>query len=182
MSDAPPRIRPVAETSEEVQALLDKTRIGDDDPPALFRTLAHHPALLRRVNALGGLFLTASELPARERELVIVRVAWRTGSDYELAHHVELGRRADLTEEELSWLTSPDGTWRSQDGALVHLVDDLVAHDVVRDVTWASLASRWDDAQLLELLVLVGFYRMLAGLLNSVRVPLDPWLRAAGTP
>jgi 4-carboxymuconolactone decarboxylase len=178
VSDQPPRIPPVVGASEEVQALLDKTRIGDDDPPSLFRTLAHHPTLLRRVNALGGLFLTASELPARERELVVVRVAWRTRSAYELAHHLELGRRAGLSEQELGWLTSADGRWGARDRALVQLVDDLAEADEVGEGTWTSLAEHWTEPQLLELLVLAGFYRMLAGLLNTVRVPLDPWLRA----
>jgi 4-carboxymuconolactone decarboxylase len=44
----------------------------------------------------------------------------------------------------------------------------------VSDDTWAALSTRWSDAELVELLVVAGFYRLVSGFLNSAGVELDP--------
>ena len=69
---------------------------------------------------------------------------------------------------------SDSGQWDSDDATLVALVDELCDEDIVSEVTWQALRTRWNDAQLLELLVLVGFYRLVSGMLNSVGVALEP--------
>jgi alkylhydroperoxidase family enzyme len=53
------------------------------------------------------------------------------------------------------------------------MADDLSADDCVSDATWATLATRWSDAELVELLVVAGFYRLVSGFLNSAGVQLD---------
>ena len=66
-----------------------------------------------------------------------------------------------------------DHDWSDDDRALLALADELADDDCVSDATWARLAERWDDAELVELLVLAGFYRMVSGFLNSAGVQLD---------
>jgi alkylhydroperoxidase family enzyme len=56
---------------------------------------------------------------------------------------------------------------------LIALADELHEDDCVADATWTDLATRWDDAQLVELLVVAGFYRLVSGFLNSTGVQLD---------
>ena len=76
-----------------------------------------------------------------------------------------------LTEDEVARLAREGAEgWSADDAALVAMVDELVTDDAVSDLTWASLAQRWEEQQLIELLVLAGFYRMVSGFLNSVRV------------
>ena len=174
---AEPRIPPVVEPNDEQQELLSKTLIGPDGRALnIFATLAHHPRLLKRVNALGGLFMAHGTLTPRERELVILRTAFRVGSDYEWAQHVVIGRRAGLTDDEIGSLARPeqDGRWTDEERALLTAADELFATDELGDTTWAALERTWSTEQILELLLMIGFYRMLAGYLLAVRVQLEP--------
>ena len=170
-----PRIEPAAEPAPEAVEVLEKSPAIDGRPLNIFGTLAHHPLLLKRYNALGGVFLRFGLLPARERELVILRTAWSTGSDYEFGQHTRLGLTAGLSAEEIARVARA-GTegWSGDDAALLETVADLHESDRVSDPTWAKLARRWSEAELVELLVLVGFYRMTAGFLNSAGVEREP--------
>ena len=156
--------------------MLAKTLFGGRETPLnVFATLARHPLLLRRVNALGGAFLAYGTLDARERELLILRVAARVRSRYELAQHVVIGRRVAVSDEEIDALLGDLGAyaWSPDDLALLRFTDDLLERDVVSDEAWDAVAGRLDTQQLLELLFMVGFYRMLAGYLRSVGVELE---------
>jgi 4-carboxymuconolactone decarboxylase len=145
----------------------------------IFRTLAHNPELYKAFLSLGGHLLTAGAVPPREREIVILRTGRRAQSEYEFGQHRAIGRDAGLTDAEIEWLAT-DGDWSDDDAALVAMVDELTEHDVVSDATWAQLSQRWSDPQLLELLMLCGFYRLVSGMLNSVGVALEP--HTAGWP
>ena len=86
-----------------------------------------------------------------------------------------IGRRCGLTDEEIAALTAAADRhdWTADDRALIAMADDLCADDCVSDDTWAALAARWSDAELVELLVVAGFYRLVSGFLNSAGVQLD---------
>jgi 4-carboxymuconolactone decarboxylase len=160
------------------------TPLDDDrDPPMLniFRTMSRNKELYKSFLALGGHLLAAGLLPEREREIVILRVGWRAGSEYEFGQHTGIGRKAGLTDAEIDRLADAGtGEWDAADAALVRLVDELCDGDMVTARTWSELAGRWSDEQMLELLVLAGFYRLVSGMLNSVGVALEP--QTAGWP
>jgi 4-carboxymuconolactone decarboxylase len=149
----------------------------DGDSPVLniFRTLARNEPLSRGFLKLGGHLLSGGVLPAREREIVILRTGWRAGSEYEFGQHTTIGRSAGLTDEEIARLADCGaGAWAVADQALVDLVDELCDADEVSEKTWHALSRQWTEAQMLELLVLAGFYRLVSGMLNSVGVALEP--------
>lgn len=169
--------------SEGVQATLDATSpMGEGDPINIFTTLAHHGRALRHTVALGGAFLFAGNVPDRLREIVIIRVARNTRSVYEYGQHVVIGQRVGLTLDECRALIAPDDagaigdTFTDDERHVIAMTDELCADDCVTDATWAALASTWDERQLVELVVLTGYYRMIAGFLNSAGVELDPGL------
>lgn len=170
---AGPRIAPLEEPGPEVAETLSRTLADDDGVPLnIFRTLAHHPRLLKRFNALGGVFLAHGEMPARERELVVLRTAWRSGSEYEWGQHVVIGRRVGLTDDEIVRLARPDedDCWSAADTALLRFTDELLDTADVGPEAWQAQRERWSDAQLVELVMLVGFYRMVAGFLKTAGV------------
>ncbi len=177
MTDRPAqfRIQPVADPDEDTLEVLSKTIVRDGEPLNIFGVLAQHPKLLKRFNLLGGFILNKGLVPARERELVILRVGWNAQSRYEFGQHTVIGRQCGLSDDEIRRLTLPpdEAGWSADDRALVDLCDDLPADDCVSDDTWARLAGRWNDAEMIELLVTAGFYRMVSGLLNSTGVQLD---------
>jgi 4-carboxymuconolactone decarboxylase len=170
-----PRLSPIElgdAIESELADVLAKTGLRDGQPLNIFGTLAHQPRLLKRFNALGGAFLAHGLLPAREREIVILRVGWNCRSVYEFGQHTLFGREAGLSDEEIAALatTRADGPWSADDEALIALADEICADDCAGEGTFAALRRRWSDAELVELVALAGFYRMVSGFLNTLGV------------
>lgn len=170
-----PRIPPVSDPPDSVQELLAGTLRRDGKPLHVFATLAHHPALLKQFNRLGGTLLNRGLVPAREREIVILRVGYRARAVYEFGQHTVIGRQAGLTDDEIAALArgDVDGVFPEHERDLVDFADELSATDDVSDDMWQRLTRRWSEAELVELLVLAGFYRLVSGFLNGARVQLD---------
>lgn len=159
-----------------LQNVFAKTLTHDGVALNIFRTLGHNPKLLDRLNRLGGLLLGRGTLPARERELVILRVGANARSEYEFGQHTLIGTDAGLTDDEILALTQAPTAhrWSPDDRALIDMADELCADDCVTDRTWAALETRWNTDQLVELVVLGGFYRLISGFLNSAGVQREP--------
>ncbi len=174
---ASPRIPPLPASawSDEVRKLLAPTPHEGDHPFNIFTTLARHPVLMRRWLPFGTQML-AGELPARDRELLILRTGWNCRSEYEWGQHVRIGRAVGLTDEEIrSVATGPTAPgWTPLEAALLRAADELHAESRIGDATWAALRERYDEKQLIEVPMLVGQYHLVAFTLNSLGVPLDP--------
>jgi len=177
---ARPRVQPLeGPYSPSVETILEASKVlGGGRPINIFTTMAHHGRALKHTFALGGAFLVAGNIADRERELIILRVSANTGCEYEYAQHLVIGKRAGLSRAEMVELvTGADlGSWPEHEKTLVDMVDELCNEDCVGEQTWSQLAGRYDERQLVELLLLTGYYRMLAGFLNSAGVQIDPGL------
>jgi 4-carboxymuconolactone decarboxylase len=121
--------------------------------------------------------ISAGQIPARERELATLRTAYQTRSTYEWSQHYTLAQKAGVTETEIQHVAQgPDAPgWSAIDAALLQAVDQINANANIDEPTWQTLATRYDRNQLLELMYLVGSFRMLATLLNACQVPLEDW-------
>lgn len=154
---------------------------GGDRPKGLnvLGTLARYPALARAFHTFNGHVLFATTLSARQRELLVLRVAAVRGSDYEWLQHVVLGRDAGLDRDEIARIAAGPGApdWSPVDQALVSAVDELLRDAAIADATWATLAGELDEHQLMDLVFTVGAYDALAMALRSFRVELDADLR-----
>ncbi len=171
-----PRIQPKPADTPELEEIFAKALGSPSGKPLnIFGTLAHHPKLLKRFNVLGGFFLNAGLLPEREREIVILRVGFNCQSVYEFGQHTVIGRRVGLTDSEIAALANATLAypWSIDDAALLALADDLCTDDCVSSQTWEALKMRWSEAELLELTMVAGFYRMVSGFLNTTGVQLD---------
>lgn len=144
----------------------------------IFRTLAHHPKLLKRWLVFGNHVLAKSTLPERERELVILRTGWNCAAVYEFGQHTVIGRRAGITDDEIVALTEDLDAhpWSDDDRALLAAADELHADQCIADDTWRSLAGRWSDEQLLDIVFAVGQYTLVSMALNTLGVELDDGL------
>jgi alkylhydroperoxidase family enzyme len=181
----PPRIAPLQPPyAPELDALLKKM-----SPPqapsilALFRVLAHHPALAEAMTGLGRVLLgRQSLLPLRAREVVIDRVCARCGAEYEWGVHVAaFAEAAGLDAAQNAAIANPDAddtALTAGDRLLVQLVDELHDSGTASDALWAELAAQWTPPQLIELLVLAGWYHAISYVCTGARVPLEPWARA----
>jgi len=144
-------------------------------PLRLFRTLAHNPRVLRKFR-LGSL-LDRGSIERRDRELVILRTCARCGSEYEWGVHVTVfAARCGLTQQEVSasiHAQADDPIWSPRDRLLVRLVDELHDSASVSEVLWRELARSFRSDQLIELLVLVGFYHTVSFVTNAAQIELE---------
>ena len=140
----------------------------------IFSTLVRHPGLFRKWLPFGGKLLSG-RLPARDRELLVLRVGWRCQAEYEWAQHVVIGRAAGLTDVEIERIKDgPDASgWSAEDAMLLRAADELKDDSCITDATWAALAERYDERQLIEIPMVVGHYLLVSCALNSLGVQLE---------
>jgi AhpD family alkylhydroperoxidase len=150
-------------------------RVTGTEPPAVFLTLGRHGRLFWGWLFFAGALMPGGRLPRRETELVILRVATLSGSDYELTQHRRLGRRAGLSAAEIDRVAEgPDAAgWSARERLLLRVADELHAHQDLSDATWEELRGRLDERECIELVMLVGHYQMLATTLTTLRVQPD---------
>ena len=180
MRAAKPRIAPLEESKwdEEQRTLLAPMAQGGR-VHNIFRTLVRHPKLLKRWLPFANHVLFKSSLASREREILILRVAWLARAEYEWGHHQEIGKRAGLSDAEIVRIAAgPDAPgWTRVEAALLRAVDELHRSQRFGSTTWATLAEQYETPQLMDLIFTIGNYFALAMALNSFGVPLDEGLR-----
>ncbi|WP_051792601.1 carboxymuconolactone decarboxylase family protein [Amycolatopsis jejuensis] len=163
---------PAAEWDDSVRELVAARADDCGAVPNIFTTFARHPQLFRRWLPFGGELLTKGLLPPRDRELMILRSAWQCRSDYEWGQHEPIARAAGLENSEIERVPAGPGAdgWREFDRVLLSAVDELHADARIADRTWTRLAQRYDERQLIELVMLIGHYHLVAFALNSFGV------------
>jgi alkylhydroperoxidase family enzyme len=171
------RIPPLPEAERDAGAneLLDPLSVEGVDLN-IFTTLVRHPRLFKRWSAFGGTLLFRGELPARDRELLILRTAWNTRAEYEWGHHASIALGTGLSQEDVSRVADgPEAPgWSPSDADLLRVADELHRDASVSDATWSALAGRYDELQLIEVCMLVVQYHLVAFLLNSLGVEREP--------
>ena len=145
-------------------------------PPAVFTTLGRGRGLFWGWLHFAGKLMPGGKLPRRETELVILRVADLRGCDYEFEHHRRLGRRAGLTPAEIDRVRvgSTDPGWSAGDRLLLQATEELIDTKNLGDDSWTDLTAAYDHRTVIELLLLVGHYDMLATTLMTLRLEPDP--------
>ncbi len=177
-----PRIAPLQQPYEAgVGEMLAKWMPpgSEVEPLALFRTLAVHDGLFSRMRPLGAGILGHPRLDARERELVILRTCARAGAEYEWGVHVvSFARPLGLSDEQISASvlgSSTNAAWPPADAQLIATADALYDTNGIPEALWAELSTRFADDQLLELVIVAGWYRLIAYVINAAQVALEPW-------
>jgi alkylhydroperoxidase family enzyme len=108
--------------------------------------------------------------------LAILRISWLRRSEYEFIQHVILGLRAGLSAEEIARVElGPDAAgWDPAEADLIRAVDELNADACIGEATWQRLGERFDIAQRMDLVFLVGCYDVLAMAIKSFGIQLEP--------
>ena len=178
-----PRITPLprSEWSDEQAEIMAPMMRGEgvgEQGANVFATLLRHPKLMKRWIVFANHCLFKSSLPARERELVILRTAWLARSGYEWGQHVVIGKQADVTDAEIAALKEPldSHAWSAAELALLQATDELAADVDMSDATWRAINEHFNEEQVIDLIFLFGQYRGLAGALNTLGVQLDDGL------
>ena len=150
-------------------------RIGQVNAAILFLMMMRNFRLFVAWLGFARKLMPYGEIPRRDTELVILRVAWNCRCRYEWGQHVDIGLRAGLTAEEIRRI--PQGAeaagWSERQQLILRACDGFIANSLVDDATWAGLQEHYNEPLLIELLMLIGWYQGLAGVLNSSGIPLD---------
>lgn len=172
LAPAPPRALGVAPWLVATAAAL----VTRGERPRVLTTLARHRRLFRWWLPFAGHLLLRTELPRADVELVVLRSACNCRSWYEWAQHVPLAARAGISLAAIDAVPSwaDHDVWTARQRLLLLATDELHARRMVTDATWASLAARLGERELIELCMLVGHYEMLAMTLNSLGVEAEP--------
>jgi len=144
-------------------------------PGNLVQILANNPSLYRVWSEFATGLHLVRQMPKRDKELSILRVAWRCNAPFAWQAHVKRGLALGVTAEEIERVKAGSDAvgWDAFDRHLLRAVDELHDEGIISDDTWSALSQRYNYAQLIEFPMIVGFYHLMAFLLNSLRVPQD---------
>ena len=149
--------------STEAQQSFERLMPPGVPPLVLFTTLARSPRAFSKFMAAG--LWDKGPLPMREREVMIHRTCACTGSEYEWGVHVALfAERVGFTRDEIAATVAPrvSDLWSPREALIVRLADVLHERATIGVDLWAALAVEFSVEQILELIMLAGFYRTYA--------------------
>src|SRR4051794_23608447 len=166
--------------ASEIEARLRPAdhALAGKPPINLFKLFARNPVMSAAMTPWGEYTLGRSlSLSMRQREVVIDRVTARCGAEYEWAIHVaSYAARVGFDEAQLRSLThgdASDGCWTDDERAILRAVDQLHDTNDIDDELWAELVARFTDEQVMDLVLLAGWYHAISFLARAARVPFD---------
>jgi 4-carboxymuconolactone decarboxylase len=171
---APLKLEEVSpEGKEQVDAIRTAFNIPEGRPfPDVSLITLRHPGMFKAQMVLGIELAAKGALPARERELAILRLALLAGAAFEWCEHVDIGKAFGVTPEEIERVIAGSSAagWTEHESALLRAVEELVADHCMSDQTWDTLAKTYSEKQMLEVPMLVGAYLMTAMQQNSLKI------------
>lgn len=158
----------------DVQQHFDRIMRGAA-PLVLFRVMAGHPRAWDKFR--GGSLLDRGPLSLREREIVIDRTCALNACEYEWGVHVvAFGAAAELSAEQIEATVRGEADadcWSPAEQAMLAAVDALHARATLDDAEFAALSVHYNEDQILEIIMLCGFYRTVSYLANALALPLE---------
>lgn len=171
-----PRIPPLT----EADCPEDAREILANWPYNLHKTLARNLPTLTQWMPYAEHILRENTLPAWDREIAILRVAWNARSDYEWGLHARLARTLGFDDAALIAIArgtprsgATDAPWAPHEAALIDAVDDIMSEWKVSDAVWEVLAGHYDERQLIDFVFVTCQFLLVAVTLRTLGVPLE---------
>ncbi|ORB29636.1 carboxymuconolactone decarboxylase family protein [Mycolicibacterium parafortuitum] len=155
--------------TDALRPLLSPARMNPHDAGNVLATLVHHPDLTRAYLTFNAHLLVTSTLPARVREVALLRAVHVRRCDYLWDHHGPIAERAGMTPAEIDAVRT-DGLDDAAERAVIRAVDELSEANTLTDETWSALRGYFDEPQILDLIFTVGCYQLLGSAVNALRI------------
>jgi 4-carboxymuconolactone decarboxylase len=171
-----PQITTKADLPADKQVIFDTITQSRGRIAGPFGILLNSPDVASRVAHLGHYLRFDSVLPADIRELAIITTARQMDSQYEWTAHAPLALKAGVRQEAIDAVgkrTAPAGL-TPDEAMVVRFGQELWQHHKVSDTTFQAALARFGKQGVTELTALIGYYGMVACVLNTFEVPLDP--------
>ena len=174
-----PRVPPAAPASlgRVARALLSLTRrrMGQKSDFTVLLTLARLGRLFPAHAIFLSQLLGKTRLSAVEKEIVVLRVAWRLGCAYEYSHHHQMAGELGVNPDEIAAATGDNlDALSPRLAAMLTAADELVRAHKLSDNGWHILRRHCSDDEGLELCMFVGHYVMIAMIINTAGVQPEP--------
>lgn len=170
MSLASPRIPaadPAAFTPEQAEVAKGRESLN------LARVFVQHPAVYRAFIPLAEQLFLRSTLPARDKEILILRALALCNEHYDLSHHLVMARDIAMSEADIEAAKRGGAELPEFEQTLCNAAEELVRDHCISDATWQLLAGRYSMPQLMEVVFLVGIYVMMAMGTKSFGIQLE---------
>ena len=149
-------------------------RLGRQEVPDVITVLHMNPRLFWAWLFFASRLMPGGRLPARVREMIILRTAWNCRSRYEWGQHVEVGLSAGVTDDEIVRVSrGPEAFAGQPEQAVLRACDEMCAQQFIEDGTWQALSAQYNHKLMIEIMMLIGHYIMIAGFLNSSGLVLE---------
>ena len=166
------------EAPQKVRAFFDKMQANTDgaDIMNIFRMAAHSGASVRELIRLGNRLLMKAHLDHRWRELAILRIAQLLGARYEWAQHVPIAVDTGISKEQIGEIEN----WRESslldenDKTILRFTEEVVTDSRPQDETFEAASKFLDETSLVELVLSIGYWSLIAKLLKTFRVDVEP--------
>ena len=165
-------------TSEQLAEFMEQSGLPENTPPAnALRMLAHAPRVGASVLRLILTLLTETDLDPKLRELVILQVAQRCGGRYVWIQHAEIAVKVGVSDAQITALErreTPDQLFSDRERTAFAFVGEVLNTYRAGDVTFASVCRLFSPGEILELLLLIGYFRMVSSVMTTLEVELEP--------
>ena len=145
-------------------------------PLNIFKMMAHAETNFRPLIALGTSILTEQQLSGRLRELAILRVARLSRAEYEWVQHVPIGKMTGLSDDAIAALARDDAgaaCFDAVDRVVLAATDEIIRDGGPSDATFVALQQHFSAREIVELVLAVGFYMVMARLMISTRIDIE---------
>ncbi len=142
----------------------------------IFRMLSHAETAVRPFLRFGGAVLTELQLDPKLRELAILQVAKQAEAEYEWVQHVAIARHLGVTDEQIAAVERGEVTSAALsdlERAVLRFAAEVLGGPRVSDETFAAVSDRLSPREIVELLLTVGEYLMLARVMTTLELEID---------
>ena len=158
-----------------VREFYEKLESGGQQILNIYKVLGHCPGMAPEFFRLANRILFKGRLPPPMRELAILRVGHLANAPYEYTKHVEIGKKAGLSEEKIAAVPDWENAalFDEAERALLRFTDEVSQSVRATDEAFAALRQHFDDGQTVELTLVIGFYEMICRILEAMEVELE---------
>ena len=160
-------------TTGDIRASFDRMPVKLN----IFRMMAHAEANMIPAMRLGGSILHRQKLSAVNRELLILQAAQLEGGAYEWRQHVPIALGVGVTQPQIDAVergSTDDAAFNAGERALLSFGREVVENVRVSDPVFAEMRKHFSEQEVVESIVAIGFYMMMARLTEATETDLDP--------
>jgi AhpD family alkylhydroperoxidase len=153
-------------------------------PLNIFRMVSHAQTAFRPLLRFAGAILTELELDPRLRELAILVVARDTDAEYEWVQHVAVARGVGVSDEQIAAVelgALDSAALGDSERAVLRFAEEVVVQPRVSDATFEAVRRSLTEREIVELLLTIGNYMMLARVMTTLELELDEPAGTFGT-